>query len=149
MPAWAGNSQTLPVRWVADTAMDKDRDDMEDERIWSFERDLWMGGAKVYEERVSDDCLMALPAEPFVFGGQAATEAVKHTPRWEKVEFANQHVSRPQEGLIVISYRARASRGDETYQAVCTSTLRRLSHEEWDVVQHQQTPLGTMVAEPE
>jgi hypothetical protein len=122
---------------------------MEDERIWSFERDLWIGGEKVYDERVSDDCLMALPTEPYVFDGAAATDAVKHTPRWDKVEFSDQQVSRPQEGLIVIAYRAAASRGDETYTAVCTSTLRRLSHEEWDVVQHQQTPLGTMVAEPE
>lgn len=121
---------------------------MEDERIWSFERDLWVGGGKVYDERVGHECLMALPVEPYVFDGQAATEAVKHTPRWDEVEFAEKHVSRPQEGLIVIAYRVKASRGDESYHALCTSTLRRLSHEEWDVVQHQQTPLGTMVAEP-
>ncbi|WP_156841803.1 DUF4440 domain-containing protein [Novosphingobium aquimarinum] len=122
---------------------------MEDERIWSFERDLWLGGEKVYDERVSDDCLMALPTAPYVFDSAAATDAVKHTPHWDEVAFSDQQVSRPQEGLIVIAYRAEATRGDETYKAVCTSTLRRLSHEEWDVVQHQQTPLGTMVAEPE
>lgn len=122
---------------------------MEDTRIWEFERDLWIGEADVYRQRVADDCVMALPATPFLFDGEAATRAVENTPRWEQVEFADQLVHRPQEGLIVIGYRARASRGEETYHALCTSTLHRLSHEEWVVVQHQQTPFGVMVADPD
>jgi hypothetical protein len=42
--------------------------------------------------------------------------------------------------LIVIAYRAEAAKGDERYVAHCTSTYRRLEHEVWRVVQHQQTP---------
>ena len=121
---------------------------MEDERIWKFEEELWLGGGDVYRERVSDDCLMALPAEPYVFGGKEATKAVEHTPKWDSVRFTDTRVSRPQEGLIVIAYQAEAQGPDKTYRAICTSTLRRLSHEEWDVVQHQQTPLGVVVADP-
>lgn len=121
---------------------------MEDDRIWTFEHELWIGGADVYRERVSKDCLMALPEQPYLFGGEQATEAVEHTPRWEDVELSDRKVSRPQEGLIVIAYRAQARRGDKSYHALCTSTLRRLAHEEWDVVQHQQTPLGVVVADP-
>jgi len=38
---------------------------------------------------------------------------------------------RPQEGLIVISYRAKASREDaQGYEAHCTSTYRRVVHED-------------------
>ena len=121
---------------------------MEDERIWKFEQELWTGGETVYEERVSADCVMALPTEPYVFLGEQATKAVQDTPKWDAVELLDRQVSRPQEGLIVIAYRAQASRGDEHYHALCTSTLRRLSHEERDVVQHQQTPLGVLVADP-
>jgi len=121
---------------------------MEDERIWDFERELWLGRGEVYRERVAGDCLMALPEQPFVFQGQQATEAVEATPRWDDVDFSDRRVSRPQEGLIVIAYRADARRDDKTYRAMCTSTLRRLSHEQWDVVQHQQTPLGVLVADP-
>ena len=121
---------------------------MEDERIWTFEEELWLGGGDVYRERVSDDCLMALPAEPYLFGGKEATDAVEHTPRWDKVDFTETRVSRPQEGLIVIAYQVEAHNPDKTYRALCTSTLRRLSHEKWDVVQHQQTPLGVIVADP-
>jgi hypothetical protein len=47
---------------------------------------------------------------------------------------------RPQEGLIAIAYKAEASREGATgYTAYCTTTMRRLEHEEWRVVQHQQT----------
>jgi hypothetical protein len=55
---------------------------VDDDRVWSFEKSLWEGGADRYRELVDD----------------------------------------------------------ETYEAHCTSTYRRLSHEEWRVVQHQQTP---------
>ncbi|MGB7408748.1 MAG: hypothetical protein WA908_09590, partial [Pontixanthobacter sp.] len=61
-------------------------------------------------------------------------------------------VERPEEGLIVIAYRAQAKRGQgdstESYDALCTSTLRRIGEEDWEVVQHQQTPLDTKVAKP-
>ena len=81
---------------------------------------------------------MALPAKPFVFTGEQAIEAVSNTPRWGEARFSETQVARPQEGLIVIAYRVDASREDENYQAYCTSTYRRLSHEEWRVVQHSQ-----------
>lgn len=121
---------------------------MEDNRIWEFERELWLGGGDVYETRVAKDCIMALPAEPYLFDHGAATRAVEATPRWSEVDFADTRVSRPEEGLIIIGYRVRARRDDKDYRALCTSTLQRLGHEEWVVVQHQQTPLGVMVADP-
>ena len=112
---------------------------MEDHRVWDFEKSLWTGGADRYRELVDDECLMVLPAPPFVMSGAQAIEAVADTPRWDDVEFSNSQIARPQEGLIVIAYDAQARRGGESYHAFCTSTLRRLSHEEWRVVQHQQT----------
>ena len=121
---------------------------MEDERIWDLEKALWTGGREVYREHVGAECLMALPSAPFVFGGAEAIQAVADTPRWDTVEFRETKVSRPQEGLIVIAYRAEAHQADRSYHALCTTTLRRLSHEQWEVVQHQQTPLGIIVADP-
>lgn len=113
---------------------------MDDDRVWSFEKSLWQGGADRYRELVDDECLMALPHPPYVLGGAEAIAAVADTPRWDEVAIADGRIARPQEGLIVIAYGVKATRGDETYEAHCTSTYRRLSHEEWRVVQHQQTP---------
>jgi hypothetical protein len=112
---------------------------MEDARVWEFERSLWTGGPETYEALVDDECLMVLPALPYVYTGRQAIAAVEDTPRWSEVAFSEQHVARPQEGLIIIAYRAEARRDDRSYVAFCTSTLRRLAHDDWRVVQHQQT----------
>lgn len=113
---------------------------MDDERIREFERDLWIGGGNVYRERVAPECVMVVPAQPFLLKGEAAIQAVEDTPRWTDVEFGDFEIERPQEGMIVIGYRVDARRGEERYRAFCTSTYQRLGHEDWQVVQHQQTP---------
>ncbi len=124
---------------------------MDDARVHEFERELWVGGPEVYEARVAPDCVMALPAEPYLYDGRAATDAVKATPRWSEADFADTRIERPHDGLIVFAYRVRASRGgqEKEYHAICTSTLVRRGHDYWVVVQHQQTPLGVMVADPD
>lgn len=114
---------------------------MDDDRVWTFEESLWIGDAAHYAEAIDDACLMALPVPPHVFSGGQAIAAVQATPRWSAVTFSEQRVARPQEGLIVVAYTASATRdGAAGYEAHCTSTYRRLAHETWRVVQHQQTP---------
>lgn len=113
---------------------------MDDARVWKFEESLWTGGADHYRELVGAACLMVLPVEPHVMGGEAAIEAVAHTPRWLHVEITQGQISRPEEGLIVVAYKANAQKEDRVgYEAWCTSTYRRLEHDVWRVVQHQQT----------
>jgi len=113
---------------------------VDDDRVWSFEKSLWDGSPDHYRELVDDECLMVLPHPPFVLSGKQAIEAVANTPQWTRVAFSKEQIVRPQEGLIVVAYHVEAARDDETYEAHCTSTYRRLSHEVWRVIQHQQTP---------
>ena len=126
---------------------------MNDERIWNFEKELWTGPADAYDRKVSDDCIMALPTDPWLLDGPEARAAVKDTPRWETVDFTDTRVERPEEGLIVIAYRAQAKRTEEgreeSYDALCTSTLRWIGEDNWEVIQHQQTPLDMKVAKPD
>jgi Na+-translocating ferredoxin:NAD+ oxidoreductase RnfG subunit len=114
---------------------------MDDTRIWAFEESLWIGDAEHYRELIDDECVMVLPDRPFVVTGAQAIESVADTPRWSEVSFEDQQVMRPQEGLIVIAYKSTAAReGAAGYVAYCTTTMRRVEHEVWRVVQHQQTP---------
>ena len=114
---------------------------MEDDRVWAFERGLWVGDADHYRELVDSECLMVVPKEPFVLQGEEAISAVASTPRWSDVEIRKGRIVRPQEGLIVIAYEVTAERdGEPSYSAHCTSTYRRLAPDEWRVVQHHQTP---------
>jgi hypothetical protein len=123
---------------------------MDDDRIREFETALWVGGKDIYRRSIDPHCLMVVPAAPFVMSGSEAIEAVSDTPRWDSVEFDDFRIGRPEKGLIVIAYGVRASRGDEAYNAYCTSTYRRVEHEHWLVVQHQQTlpPIAASDDEP-
>lgn len=113
---------------------------MTDDRVWEFEESLWTCTAGHYRELVDPDCLMVLPEPPFVFAGEAAIAAVSDTPRWARVTTSLRQVSRPQEGLIGVSYKVEAFKEEgKAYEAYCTSTYRRVEHEVWRVVQHQQT----------
>lgn len=112
---------------------------MEDARVWEFEQSLWTADAERYRALIDAECLMVLPQEPFVYTGEAAIAAVQHTPRWAEVRFSDQQIARPQEGLIVIAYKAEARRDNKAYAAYCTTTMRRCAHDEWRVLQHQQT----------
>ena len=112
-----------------------------------FEQRLWTGPACAYGELVSEQGLMALPAEPYLYDHRQAIAAVEDTPRWDRAEFVDRHVERPADGVIVLSYRVEASRSESDYQALCTSTpLDRGG--EGRVVRHQQTPRGMEVADP-
>jgi len=114
---------------------------MDDDRVWAFEKSLWTGDAQHYRELIDEACVMVLPQPPFVLEAGDAIEAVAATPRWSDVVISDGRIMRPQEGLIVIAYNAHASReGSDDYCANCSSTYRRLAHDEWRVVQHQQTP---------
>lgn len=114
---------------------------MDDERIWNFEHSLWTADAQHYHDAIDAECLMVLPAKPFILTGEQSKDAVSATPRWTKVELSERQVARPQEGLIVIAYHVHAEReGVSPYEAYCTSVYRWLAHEVWKVVQHQQTP---------
>lgn len=114
---------------------------MEDERIWKLERSLWTGDGEHYREMIDEESLFVVPAPPFILQGSAAAEAMAKTPRWDDVRLSERQVVRPQEGLIVIAYHVEASAADKPpYVAHCTTTLRRLDHDEWRVVQHQQMP---------
>lgn len=120
---------------------------MDDERIWSFEASLWTADPERYRESIDSACLMVLPAAPHVFSGEDAIRAVQDTPRWSRVDMRDRRVARPQEGLVVIAYSVTAEReGTAPYAAHCTTVMRRLAHDDWKIVQHQQTP--PLAAEP-
>ena len=122
---------------------------MDDNRVWSFEERLWTADADLYREAIDDNCLMVVPAEPFVLSRAQAIDAVSDTPRWSTVGLSQRQIMRPQDGIVVIAYKAEARKeSGERYEAYCTSTYRRLAHEQWRVIQHQQTlrPIGGKAA---
>ncbi len=112
---------------------------MEDERVWAHEERLWSGATDAFARGVDASCLIVVPAAPFVMEGAEAVNAIAQLPRWQAVSFAHGRIARPQDGLIVAAYKATANReNEENYTAWCTSTYRRVAHDDWRLVQHQQ-----------
>lgn len=114
---------------------------MDDTRVWSFEDSLWRADRAHYAESLDEGYLAVVAAPPYILSGKGAADVLAKTPDWDEVNFSEQHVSRPQEGLIAIAYRVDARKEEEAYAARCSSVYRRVSHEHWTVVQHQQTPV--------
>ena len=114
---------------------------MDDTRIWAFEESLWKADHAHYAESIDPEYVLVIPAPPYIAFGKAAVDVLAQTPRWDTVSFSETQVGRPQEGLITVAYRVDATRGDERYDARCSSVYRRVEHEVWTVVQHQQTPV--------
>ena len=114
---------------------------MDDQRVWGSEEGLWTGDPEKYGAAVDEQCLMVLRAAPIIVTGGNAAKSVADTPHWTSVTLTERQVSRPQEGLIVIAYKAVAEcEGERGYEAYCTTVYQRLEHDNWRVIQHQQTP---------
>lgn len=114
---------------------------MDDDRVKDFEKNLWTASGEEFLSNVDEHCLFVLPTKPFVMTRDQASEAIEATPRWSEVDFEDMCIERPEEGMIVVAYHATAKcDGRDPYKAHCSSTYRRLGHDNWRIVQHQQTP---------
>lgn len=82
---------------------------------------------------------MVLPAVPFVKTGRQAIDTVSNTLRGSKVALSECRIMRPLGKIDRRAYKAVAARDQSVSEAYCNSTYRRLLHEQWHVVQRQQT----------
>lgn len=114
---------------------------MDDQRAWAIEESLWTGQPAGYVGLIDPACLMVVPVAPHILAARDALHSMSDAPRWTAVDFVKGQVARPEDGLVVLAYTAHARRAQgEGYVAHCTSTWRRKGHEDWKLVQHQQTP---------
>jgi hypothetical protein len=114
---------------------------MQEPTIWKLEQDLWTGGAARFSAELDDGCLVALPPPVGILAGRPAiVESIAGAPRWTSVAMTEREMARPDDGLVVLAYRAEAHRGDDVYRAYCSSSYHRGARG-WRLVQHQQTPI--------
>lgn len=109
--------------------------------LWAIEHRLWTGGVQAYEKTMAPECVMVFPQPAGILDHPAILEALKGAPRWDDIGFDRPTASQIDEGTIVLAYLGRGLKGVDTYEALCSSTYRRISGE-WRIIQHQQTPIG-------
>ncbi|GGB56882.1 nuclear transport factor 2 family protein [Henriciella pelagia] len=109
--------------------------------LWNIERSLWLGGVDAYREWMSDGCIMVFPRPVGIMDRGAILEAVAGAPRWDDVEFDETREMATDNETVTLAYTGRGQRGTDMYEALCSSTYRRLNGN-WRIIQHQQTPVG-------
>jgi len=107
---------------------------------WKIEHALWIDGVEAYERHMAPHCVMAFGPMGIIENAQII-EGLREAPRWAIVSMQDRVTIAPRNDLVVLAYRAEASRDAQRYEALCTSTYT-LEENLLKLVQHQQTPLN-------
>jgi Domain of unknown function (DUF4440) len=110
--------------------------------VLEIERGLWTDGPDAYHRHLDDVCLTAIGATAGVFTRNDVAAMVADGPRWQDLEIDVRGVVEPTDDVAILTYEARAVRGeDERYRALVSSGYVRRNGG-WKVMFHQQTPLA-------
>ncbi len=113
--------------------------ELQDELL-AIEEELWTGGAGPYREHLDDECLVAFTEMAGVSTREQIAGTVEGDERWRDLEIEVRGLHRPTDGVVMLTYRADAVRGDERYRALVSSGYVHRD-DGWKMTFHQQTPL--------
>jgi hypothetical protein len=109
------------------------------DRLWDFERGVWLDGIPHCERHLAPDARMVFPEPAGILDADGILQGLDGAPRWEAVTFEAQHAAQSGD-TVVLSYRATAHRpGDAPYRVLCSSTYVRQGGG-WKLLMHQHTP---------
>lgn len=98
---------------------------------------------------LAPDCVMIFPGAT-IFDANSDPPLLDILQRpdmkpWASYEMDSVRVVQLGENAATICYEVEANRGDETYEALISSTWRRESKmDKWKLVVHQQTPINVV-----
>lgn len=110
------------------------------EALLAIERSLWTEGSDAYRQHVDDVCLVAFTKMAGLSSREEIAASVEDGPRWQNVQMDLEGAHQPTGDMAILTYRASADRGDESYRALISSAYVK-RHDGWKLSFHQQTPL--------
>ena len=120
--------------------------DMTEADFWKMEEAYWTGGAEYARSVTRDDAVFVFPYPAGIQSAEASMKGLEGGSRWRSVTFDNHSFTR-QGPVVVLAYKAKAERGEDTYSALCASTYVD-DGDGWRLMSHQQTPAADAVAGP-
>lgn len=109
--------------------------------IWTLEERFWLDGEPAYREHMIDGAVMLFPEPAGMMQGEAILASLAEAPRWSRVKITDRRLVRANDSMILVAYRAEASRDKHGYIALCASSYADVEGE-WKIVHHQQTPVS-------
>lgn len=115
--------------------------DLQDDLL-AIEQELWTAGPDAYRAHLHPHCLIAFgPEMAGVSTRDEIADSVAAGPRWRDLEIEVKGLIQPHDDVVLITYRARAARGQsERYQALVSSGYVRRDGG-WRLMFHQQARL--------
>jgi ketosteroid isomerase-like protein len=108
--------------------------------LLDLEQQFWTGDAAFYAERLATDAVMVFADPVGTLTGPAIVESIRAAPRWRVVDITEAVQLELSPDAVLLTYRARASRGEnDNYAARATSVYVRHTAG-WRLAFHQQTP---------
>lgn len=106
---------------------------------WQDEEMFWLNGPAFYTAKIADDAVMVLPKPTGILCGSDIKTLIDGAPRWDSVHFDDEIAMR-HGSSFVLAYEARATRGRDTYKALCSSTYCE-ADDGWQLIAHNQVPV--------
>lgn len=110
------------------------------EELVGIERELAAGEGDAYRRHLADPAVVIVPGD--VLDREDTIAAMDASPGWNEFTIDEERLVRPAVDAAVLTYRFRGRRGEIKYEAVLSSTYGRRADGSWELVLHQQTPIG-------
>jgi len=110
------------------------------DELLKLERGFWdaAGDGDYYAEHMAGHGLCVLPVG--VLDKETTVSAVSQAEPWDHFELSDVQIIDLGDDEAALCYRAEASRGDDSYNALVSTVYTRLGGE-WKLSLHQQTPI--------
>lgn len=110
--------------------------------LLALERKFWGGDAEFYRNNLDDRCLVTFNDMAGVkTRDEIAGMVKKDPPGWNDLKMDDKGLVEPVQGMAVLSYEARARRGNgEPYHAMVSSGYVKRDGG-WKMAFHQQSPM--------
>lgn len=112
------------------------------DELLEIEKGFWTGDSAYFEANADVECLVAFPEMARAMTNAELAQTASEPKRWRDLDIELQGMVEPGSDIVVLTYRARATRqSGEAYAALVSTGYVHRSNG-WKMMFHSQTPLG-------
>ena len=111
------------------------------DELLEIEKGFWLAGVENARAHLTDQVMLVFSQMRGVHSREQVAQSMSDPDRWQDLRIADVMVSQPADDLALLSYEARARRGDgQPYRCLATSAYIR-GEGTWKLALHQHSEL--------